>query len=171
LRIKLPFDWGQFWIVRRRGQAFHANSLFHTNLKVCHYREGTLLEERDLGPGVVTLAGTNLMAADWTNASATLKLVNWHDSGTGAVAPTIIDTALQIPTGITRVAGGQSNTFSVYQSVGNITYTGSFTITEWGIWTAVTGGTLWDRRTFTGQAVINGDVLSWIYLLTIVPGG
>jgi hypothetical protein len=171
MRLNLPFGWGRLWIVREIGQALHAKTLFHTNLTMKHYRNGVLLEERDLGAGTVTIGGAALMAADWTNATATLKLTNWHDSGTGVAVPSIGDSTLQIPTGGVRVAGSQNNVLTVYQSVGNLSYTTNLTISEWGIWTAVTGGTLWDRRTFIGQAVINGDVLQWIYLLTVVPGG
>ncbi len=171
MKFTLPFGLGRLWIVRDLGQAFHAKTLFHTNLKMRHYRNGALLEERDLGSGVVTTAGVTLLAADWTNVTATLKLVNWHDSGTGIATPNINDTALQIPTGAVRSAGGQSNVFNVYQSVGNLSYTTNLTISEWGIWTALSGGTLWDHRTFTGQAVINGDVLSWIYILIAQSGG
>jgi hypothetical protein len=171
MRFKLPFGWGQLWIIRDLGQAFRARTILQTNLKMQHFRNGILIEERDLGSGVVTIAGVVLMAADWTNATATLKLANWHDSGTGIITPNINDTVLQIATGGVRVAGSQTNTANTYQSVANLSYTTSLNISEWGIFTASSGITLFDHRTFTAQPVISGDVLSWIYQLQVVPGG
>lgn len=171
MKLNLPFGWGRLWFVRDKGQAFHAKSLFHTNLKLRHFRDGIFLEERDLGSGVVTTLGVRAIAAEGTTNISTIHLVNWHDSGTGSAIPGIADVALQTPTGSPRSVGSQSNVFNVYQSVANISYTSNITITEWGVWTALSGGTLFDRRTFTGQPVLIGDVLQWIYQLTVVPGG
>lgn len=145
---------------------------FIGRLIVRHYRDGILLVERDEGTGIVTNAGVNLLVADWTNATATLKLANNHDTGTGTLAPAVTDTVLQIPTGMARGVGTQSNVNNQYQSVGNVTFTGSFTITEWGLFTAGAGGTLWDHKTLSpGYPVKNGDVLQFVYQLNAISGG
>lgn len=145
---------------------------FIGRLIVRHYRDGILLVERDEGTGIVTNAGVNLLVADWTSATAALKLANYHDSGTGTLAPSVTDTVLQIPTGSSRGVGTQSNTGNQYQTVGNISYTDVFTITEWGLFTAAVSGTLWDHKVFSpGYPVKNGDTLQFVYQLNAISGG
>ncbi len=142
------------------------------HLWVRWYRKGILLEERDEGTGIVTTAGVNLLVADWVNTTATLKLTKYHDSGTGTNAPSIADTVLQIPTGSARGVGSQSNSSNQYSSTANISYSNTFNITEWGIFTASVGGTLFDHKTFNpGYPVNNGDVLQFLYHLNAIAGG
>lgn len=104
----------------------------------------------------MTTAGVNLMAQDWTSASAALKLAKYHDFGLGTAAPTTANTILQTPaTAIraARVVGTQSNPVSgAYYSSGVMVFTGSGTITEWGLFTDLTAGTLLDRRTWLGHS-------------------
>jgi hypothetical protein len=133
-----------------------------------------VLDERDLGSGLVTTAGVNLMATDW-NASANeqvLKLANYHHSGTGSASPAIGDTTLGTAVD-SRATGTQSNPASgQYRTVATCTYSTSRAIQEWGLFTATpSGGTLWDRRTFT---TINADAstsIEFTYTLTINAGG
>lgn len=107
------------------------------------YRNQTTL---DLGSGLVTNIGVMAMANDpnWSTslALATLKLANWHITGTGATAASVNDFKLQtISTngGQTPVAGTQSigsaSTMAVpvYQTVATMTYTGTEAVTEWGL--------------------------------------
>lgn len=162
---------GKIWIVKDNGQAIRAGSILQSNLKVKHFRNGKLLEERDLGSGMITTAGVNLWAADWTNAVATLKNANWHDSGTGITAPTIGDTVMQTPTGNVRVGGGQTNTINVYQTIGILSYGAVYSLTEWGLWTDVSAGVLFDHRTFAPIPIVSGDTAQFQYQLTIVQGG
>ena len=168
MRFKLPFRKGQLWIVRDPGQG---NALFQSRLFTKHFRNGKLVEERDLGTGVVTNAGVALWAADWNNATATIKLATWHDSGTGITAPTISDTVMQTPTGNARITGSQSNLTNVYKTIATLSYGSSFAITEWGLFTAVTSGTMFDHRTFTAINCVNGDSVQYSYFLTLVSGG
>ena len=168
MRLQLPFKKGRIWIVRDPGQG---NALFQSRLFTKHFRSGELIEERDLGTVVVTNAGVNLWAADWNNATATIKLAAWNDSGTGVTAPTISDTVMQTPTGITRVQGSQSNTNNIYKVIATISYGGSFAITEWGLFTAISSGTMFDHRTFTAINCVPGDSVQYTYFLTLVSGG
>lgn len=153
-------------------QAIVAGTGFIGRLWVVHYRFDKVIDFRYEGTGIVTTAGVNLLVADWTNANATLKLANYHDSGTGTLAPSISDTVMQIPTGSARGVGTQTNIGDVYQSVGNISYSNTFTITEWGLLTDSSSGTLWDHKTFSpGYPVHNGDVLQYVYQLSAIAGG
>lgn len=177
MRVKLPkfisrrLNLGQIWIVWEPGQAIRTGPPLSSRLIVRKFTDGNLISEEDLGSGLVTNVGVALMAQDWTNASATLKLSNFHDTGTGTLAPAVTDTALQIPTGESRGTGTQSNSSNIYQTVGNVTFHNQFTITEWALFTASVGGTMWDHRTWSGTTVQNGDVLQFVYQLSILSGG
>lgn len=150
-----------------------AGEVFHTHLEAHHFdKDGNLVAHHDLGSGLVTNAGVTLLAADYTNATATLKLANYHDSGTGTTAAAVTDTVLQTPTGNARVAGTQSNPANgQYRSVATLSYTAAAAITEWGLLTASTAGTLWDHKVFAAINVANGDSIQFTYTLTINAGG
>lgn len=155
-----------------KSQMLYGRNVYKTNLGIKHFRGGKVILERNLGSGLVTNAGVNLLASDWNNATATIKLSNYHDSGTGTTTPTVNDTAMQTPTGNARVLGTQSNSSSnVYQTVASLTYGTTFAITEWGLFTASSGPTMWDHRTFTVINVVAGDSIQFTYNLTIVSGG
>ena len=70
--------------------------------------------------------------------------MNFHDSGTGTVAATSTDSGLGTQAGpATRATGTQSNPVTnQYRSVGTIAYTGTLAITEWGLFSASTAGTM-----------------------------
>lgn len=100
----------------------------------------------DLGSGLVTNVGVLSLANDfaWAAPSGaainTLKLQNWHATGTGSNAAAATDFKLQtISTngGQTPIAGTQSlqsaANAQVYQTVATISYTGSEAVTEWGL--------------------------------------
>lgn len=149
---------------------------FETKLTVdCFSPKGKWQGRRDLGSGLVTTAGAVLMAGDWQNATATLKLANFHDSSIGIVAAVIGDTALGVapPAGVpARSAGIQTNLSNAYTSQATSTYTGPLAITEWGLFTtAGAGPTLWDRKVFGAINTVNGFITQWTYTLTVTPGG
>jgi hypothetical protein len=130
-----------------------------------------------LGPviGIATNAGVAYMAADFASggASPRISAFNFQDSGTGATAAAITDTVLQTPTGNARVAGVQTTPGStnVYKTVATLSYAAGFAITEWGLFSASTSGTLWDRRVFSAINVLSGDAIQFSYSLTIPSGG
>jgi hypothetical protein len=81
--------------------------------------------------------------------------------GTGAVAENVTDTALgtQVETRATgtQVEGASAN---IYRTVATITATASRAITEHGVFSASTGGTLLDRSVFK----FKGDCASCCHL-------
>jgi len=175
-RIKFPLLGDIAWMRDPQGEAVYAGGLFlATHLRADHFRQvgptRQLIESYDLGSGVVTTAGVVKMAADWTNANATIKDAKYHDCGTGTVAAAIGDTALGTPFGGARVAGSQNNTSNVYTTVATIPFTSTLAITEWGLFTATTSVTLWDRRVFAAINVVNLDSIQFTYDLTITAGG
>ena len=148
--------------------------MFHSNLKAVITRANGKVEEFDLGSGLVTNAGVAYLADDFAGAigSADATNFNYHASGTGTTAAAVGDTALQTDSGVARVAGTQTNPSNpVYRTVATMAYTSTLAITEWGLFSASTSGTLWDRKVFTAINVVNGDSIQFTYDLTITAGG
>lgn len=118
-----------------------AGQHFNTNLNVAHIRGGRVLDKQDVGSGLVTNAGVNLLARDWFWASgaSTFEIEKNMGSGTGATAAAVGDVALGTANGTTAVAGTQSTVEpNVYQVVGTLSYGGSLAITEWGLFLSTT---------------------------------
>jgi len=125
--------------------------------------------------GLVTTVGVNYMAADFAAGGTTPHIggLNFHDCGTGTTAANVTDTALVTPAGTARVAGTQTQpgTVNIYRSVATISFTSGLAITEWGLFSAASVGTLWDRRVFSAINVVSGDSIAFTYNLTINSGG
>lgn len=121
--------------------------------------------------GLVTTAGVNYMAAEFAGGASLISAFKWHDCGTGTVAAAIGDTGLGTPAGTARVSGTGSSTTNVFQSVATISFTSSLAITEWGLFSASTAGTLLDRRVFAAINVVSGDSIQFTYQLTVPAGG
>lgn len=172
--LHLPFGMGRvLWTPDNGSAEIFANQVFSSRLVIEHYDgDGKLKNIIDTGSGLVTTAGTTLLAADWTNATATLKLANFHDLGTNATAETIADTVLGTPTGNARVAGTQSNpSAGQYRTTATLPFAGTFILREWGLFTASSGGTMLDHKTFAIVTVNNGDSFVPTYTFTCTPGG
>lgn len=136
--------------------------------------DGSVLSLGCVGRRVVTTAGVNYMRDDFAAGAGSADISNfkYHDSGIGTGAEAIGDTALGTPAGPSRVAGTQDNSVSkTYSSVATIPYTATKAITEHGIFSASTSGTLWDRTVFAAINVVNGDSIQFTYTLTISDGG
>lgn len=123
--------------------------------------------------GLVTTAGANYVAADWLASSSNhLNAFRYHDSGTGTTVASVAQTALVAPAGHARVEGVQTNpAANQVRSVATVSYSSSLTITEWGLFSAATGGTMWDRKVFGGKSVTDGAKITFSYLLTVNAGG
>jgi len=96
----------------------------------------------------------------------------YHDSGVGTTDPAITDTAIETTDGASRATGTQTeSSHNVYVSVGTISYTGSYAITEHGLFNDGSAGTLMDRSEFAAINVVNGDSIQFTYSLTLTAGG
>jgi hypothetical protein len=176
--IKVPFL-GRFGVCyEKRGEATHMGGLkFPTNLSLKHFDpRGRLIQEEDLGSGLTTNVGSLALATDYaqtvTNAPHNLfRVMKYHASGTGATAAAATDIKLQTPStvgGQTPVAGTQvlvsAANLQKYQSVATIAYTGSESVTEWGIFCydftlpAVTALTDATGSPFTAGAATTGTI-------------
>lgn len=166
---------GRVALLRGPGQAqLTADQLFSTRLELAHYRDGRLVDYEDLGDGLVTTAGVTLLAQDWTNSTATLKAMKYIEFGTSATSPTISQTALLAPcvgTSGRGVAVMSNPVAGQLYVVGSVVFTQSYSVSEFGLFNAASGGTMWDRRTFTPRSVNVDDSLEARYTLTISAGG
>jgi hypothetical protein len=173
--VKLPIV-GKVARISDPGEALYLPDglSFKTNLKITLIGvDGKPKLTRDLGSGLITTAGVNAIAADFSGLGGVdITNFKWHDAGTGTTAAAIGDTALQTPSGMARVSGSQTNpTANTYLSTAVIPYTGAFNITEWAIFSASTVGTMLDHRVFGAQAVANGESIFYQWTLTVNAGG
>jgi hypothetical protein len=95
----------------------------------------------------------------------------YHGSGTGTTAEAASQTALVTEVG-TRATGSQAEGASanIYKTVGTVTYTSTYAITEHGIFSASSTGTMLDRSVFAAINVVNGDAIEFTYELTLPSG-
>lgn len=120
---------------------------------------------------VVTTAFVNYLTDEFQLASA-VDAFTFHGSGTGTNAEAVGDTALQTAVE-SRDDGSQTEGASanIYRTVGTVAYTATRAITEHGLFSASTGGTLMDRSVFSAINVDNGDSIQFTYDLTTNSGG
>lgn len=182
--LTLPFGKGRILYTPDNGSALvPAGQEWSTNLTADHYRRGRLYDKYELGSGVITAVGAASYANDfqWASNQQTLKLANFHATGTGATAAAITDIALQTSAGPTPSTGTQSNTSvpgtATYKTSGTITYASALSITEWALFlngtlSAATGspatatsattltatGTPFSANQFQGMIIVAGTV-------------
>lgn len=120
---------------------------------------------------VVTDAGVNYLCGAFQGTGNLASNFKYHGSGTGTTAESAAQTALvtEVATRATgsQTVGGASN---VYRTVGSITYSGAFAITEHGIFSASSAGTMLDRSVFAAINVAASDVIEFTYDLTLPSG-
>lgn len=134
--------------------------------------DGTKVDYGLLGSRVVTTAFVEFMVDQLQAETTEWGDFKFHDSGVGVTAENITDTDIETTDGEARVAGTQVEGASanIYRSVGTITYTTTKAITEHGLLSIVTGGTLMDRTVFTVINVVNTDQITFTYELTVTAG-
>jgi hypothetical protein len=140
-----------------------------------HLRDNALVDLGLLSAKVVTNAGVTYMRDDFNANAGSADITNFkfHDCGTGSVAENVTDTALGTASGVARATGSQATGAgtNTYVTVGTMTFVSSLAITEHGIFSASSAGTLWDRSVFAAINVVSGDAIQFTYTLTITAGG
>ena len=133
--------------------------------------DGTRTELGVLSRRLVTDTGVAYIVDGLQNLTEPENL-NFHDAGTGVGAEAVGNTGLGTPWGGARVSGTQSEpAANQYRTTATIPFTGTFAITEHGVFSASSAGTLLDRSVFTAINVVNGDSIQFQYTLTINSGG
>ena len=131
------------------------------------------VEDRGLvSTRVVTTAFVNFLVDQFQVETAEVGELKFHDSGTGTTAEAVGNTALvtKVETGRasgTQVEGASAN---IYRTVGTISYTGTHAITEHGVFSAASAGTLVDRSVFAAVNVVSSDSIQFTYELTLPAG-
>lgn len=121
----------------------------------------------------VTTAGVEFLTDAFHTSTVLLSDFKHHATGTGTVAEAIGNTALGAEVG-SRVAGTQGEQVgatNIYETVATINYTVTNNITEHGVFSALTVGTLWDRSVFAAIPVVAADSIQWTYRLESIAGG
>jgi hypothetical protein len=166
-RLQKPLSyWHALWLKLRKELPFVAAMSFVAFL-------AWLAPKRTDGVGcaVVTNAGIQYLMTLFVSSSNPLINAKYHDCGIGTATAVVGDTVLGSAAGTARVAGSASNPSNpVYQSVATISFTTGLAITEWGLFTASSVGTLWDRKVFSAVNVLNGDSIAFTYTLTGTAG-
>jgi len=126
----------------------------------------------DLGvvsEAIVTSAAISILINVLRGGSATtLQNFKYHDSGINSTSESASDTTLGDPVNEGRDVGTQENpAVGVYRSVAIHTYFATATITEHGIFSATSGGTLLDRSVFGGIDVVTNTQLEFTYDLSL----
>ena len=123
--------------------------------------------------GLVTNVGAQTIANNFlASPTVALSAMKWADCGTGTTAEAVTQTALVSAAGTSRQAGTQSNPSSnQYGLSATISFTSTLAITEMGIFSASTSGSMFDRRVFSAINVGNGDSITFNYTCTVNSGG
>lgn len=127
---------------------------------------GNKKEEKDIQNLVVT-AGKNYLAAWLIAATQSDYFMRYIGLGTGTNAPAAGDTDLQTPLA-TRVAGTLTSSTNVWQNIASFgpgVNTGA--ITEAGIFSASSSGTMLARQVFSVINKAAGDTLQVTWQITL----
>ena len=133
-------------------------------------REGRLPSDA----GLVTTAGMTYLCTSFNNSTSNpMSAFEYHDAGTGTNSATIGQSALTSPWGGARATGAPTASTNTFTTVATITFAsgGPYAITEWGLFSASSSGTMWDRREFSAINVNNGDSIQFTYTCTCTAGG
>lgn len=142
-----------------------------TCLDVKHIRDGKVINHRRVLNKAVTNAFVNLLV-DALQTNTNIAIFKYHASGTGTANESANDTALGNEVE-TRDVGTQEEGASpnIYKSVATHTYSSSYAITEHGLFSAATGGTLMDRTKFAPINVVANDKIEFTFTMTFPAGG
>jgi hypothetical protein len=146
-----------------------------TELEIKHIRNGKVIGKQTVLDKVVSTAFVNEIVDSLQGTSGpygTFDDYKYHATGTATADENVSDVALGAEVGA-RVIGSQEEgaTANIYKSVGTITYTGSYAITEHGLFNASSAGTLMDRTKFAAVPVINGDSIQFTFTIQFNAGG
>jgi hypothetical protein len=145
--------------------------------------DGTVLDLGLASMRVVTTVGVKFICDDLNNSTTDCSTFRFHGFGTGTNAEAVGDTALQTElttqyvSDSTRPTGSQASatvsTNATYTTVGTLSPDsgGTIAITEHGIFSASSAGTLFDRSVFSAVNLVAGsDSLQATYVYTLNAG-
>jgi hypothetical protein len=122
----------------------------------------------------VTTAFVNYLVQSFLQSTTSaLDIFKYHDAGSGTGAESTADTALGTAWGGARATGTNTTggAANVFQSLATIAFTAAKAITEHGVFSSTSTGTLLDRSSFAVINVASGDSIQFTYQLTCTAGG
>jgi hypothetical protein len=143
---------------------------------VVRHGDGSVTDLGLVGRHLIVTAGKNAIAGAFNNVAPEPELFKFHGFGTGTTAAAVGDTALQTELTTqynpdsTRPTGSQANATNTYTTVATLSPDtgGTIAVTEWGLFSATSAGTLLDRQVFSAVNLVAGsDSLQATYVLTI----
>lgn len=168
----LPPDLAYEFVERLTGVVIIESSLYGRVIR----QDGTVEDLGLLSRHVVTNNGVAYITGymDGSNTGANLK---FHGLGTGSTAEAAGDTALvtelttQYNPDNTRATGTAVKSTNTFTSVGTNTVDATAAVTEHGLFSASSAGTLFDRSIFSVVNLASGDSLQTTYVATFTAGG
>ena len=137
----------------------------HLNVKL-YDEKGNLKNEVDKD-NVITTVGKTYLANWLTAATQSTAFMQYMGLGTGTSAASASDTALETPLA-TRVAGTLTNSTNTWQNQTTFApgiNTGA--VSEAGLFSASTGGTMMARQTFATINKLAGDTIVFTWTITL----
>lgn len=176
LKNKLRWNWIRGWLAAQLARRMATLGMVSATGElgaIVLRRDGSRENLGILGRLVVTDVFVQFLVDQLQTESSEIGDFKYHDSGVGTTAEATTDTDIETTDGESRVAGTQVEGASaeIYKSVATISYTTTKAITEHGLFSQSTGGTLMDRTVFSAINVGNGDAIQFTYQLTINSGG
>ncbi len=143
---------GRFWLVARSADG---------RVKAVHYAENLIVNS-----GLTWIAGA---LSGTIGSPATMKYIGIGTATTAATGP---DTALVAPEYETRATGAQTlqttdTANDTYQVIGTVTITASAAITEAGLFSAATAGSMLSRQVFSAINVVNSDTIQFTWKIDL----
>lgn len=170
-------------LVRGARRALTARALnlsnFYGSLYLTHIKaDGEVIEYGLASMRVVTTAGVNFIVDAFQNTQE-VENFKFHGIGTGTTVEASGDTALvtelttQYNPDNTRATGSltEGASANIFRTVGTNTVDATVAITEHGIFTATSAGTLLDRSVFSALNLVSADSIQSTYDLTFSAGG
>lgn len=133
-------------------------------------KDGTIEDYGIISRRIITTAGANYIVDAHQNLTE-LENINFHAMGTGVNGEVVGDVTLQTEVE-SRVSGVQSEpAANQYRSVATITASAPRAVTEHGILSASSAGTLFDRSVFSVINLAAFDSIQFTYTVTYSSGG
>jgi len=121
---------------------------------------------------MVTTAFVDFVVDQLQAETSTFGDFKYHDSGEGSTGEAITDVGMESATGEARSTGTQTETdHDTYKSVATDTYSGSFAITEHGLFNTVDSTLLMDRTVFSAINVVSGNQIEFTFEISFTAGG
>jgi len=146
----------------------------HTSLGIKKIVDGVVVEERtEVRDKVVTDAFVAFVVDQLQAESSEIGDFKYHQCGLGVTAEAAGDTGIETDTGITPVAGTQTEgaTANIYKSVATMTMDATEAITEHVLMSQSGAGTLMDRTVFSAINVVSGNQIEFTFQITFTSGG